>query len=134
MIQITLMDAYLIEILRSKGIANSEILTYVSEKRVDELQKYHESFDFNGLYEIDDLEQILQDGYKIKFLTMPGLVNMLRLKYGKEPVRDFTQQETSIEKLTLTDTELADLEKWLANNWQIVVAEEAISIVPRYSH
>lgn len=134
MIQITLMDAYLIEILRSKGIANSEILTYVSEKRVDELQKHHESFDFNGLYEIDDLEQILQDGYKIKFLTMPGLVNMLRLKYGKEPVRDFTQQETSIEKLTLTDTELADLEKWLANNWQIVVAEEAISIVPRYSH
>jgi|SRR5690625_367817 len=132
MMQITLMEAYLVEILRSKGITNEEIINYVSEKRVDELQKHHESFDFQGLYNIENLDKILQEGYKIKFLTMPGLVNMLRMKYGKEPENDFLQKETSLENLSLTDVELADLEKWLATNWKIIEKNGTISIVPRY--
>lgn len=131
--EITLMDAYLIEILRSEGLKKDDIIKYVSEKRVDELQKYHDNFDFNGLYDIEDLERVLQDGYKIKFLTMPGLVNLLRMKYGKQPEKDFTQLETSIEKLQLTATQKADLQQWLAANWQIVESGGTIAIVPRYT-
>lgn len=132
--QITLMETYLIEILRSEGITNEEILTHVAEKRVNEFEKYHESFDFTGLYAMEDyLAEILHKGYQVKFLTMPGLVNLLRLKYGKEPEKDFTIKETAIENLTLDKAEKADLETWLANNWRIDEYKDTISIVPRYS-
>lgn len=132
--QITLMETYLIEILRSEGITNEKILAHVAEKRIDEFEKYHESFDFSGLYALEDyLAEILQEGYQVKFLTMPGLVNLLGLKYGKKPGEDFTQGKTTIEGLTLTTAEKLDLENWLAANWKIVENTNTISIVPRFS-
>lgn len=135
MIQITLMEAYLIETLRHKGLTNDAILKHVHEKRVDELQKYHDSFDFTGLYALEDhLATILQEGYQIKFLTMPGLINLLRMKYNKELEKDYIAKETSLENLTLTTEEKSDLENWLAANWQLVENEEKFSIVPRHSH
>src|SRR5690625_7495617 len=111
--QITLMETYLIEILRSEGITNEEILTHVAERRVNEFEKYHESFDFTGLYVMEDyLAEILHEGYQVKFLTMPGLVNLLRLKYGKEHEKDYLKKKTAIEKITLYKAEKEELETW----------------------
>lgn len=129
--QITLMEAYLIEILRSNDVSKNDILQAVENKKVTKFQTYHKDFDFTLLYELQkDLKDILIKGYQVKFLTLPGLKNLLRMKYDKEEGNDYETKETSLENLSLTKKELEDIKKWLSPNWSVIEKEESYSIVP----
>ncbi|HLR72245.1 MAG TPA: hypothetical protein VK085_12560 [Pseudogracilibacillus sp.] len=132
--QITLMETYLIETLRNEGISDEDILDKVKNKEADQFEHLHKSFDFTNLYSLaDNLETILNEGYQVKFLTYPGLVNLLRMKYGKEAGKDFEKKETSIEQLKLSEEEQEDLQQWLSSNWDIKEGTTGINIVPRYT-
>lgn len=133
MVQITLMEAYLIEILRKNNISDEEILQNTYERKLEQYEDLHETFNFTNLYPLaEELENILTNGYQIKFLTKPGLVNLLRMKYGKISGEDFIEKDTSIEQLTLTEKEQEDLANWLANNWKMVEDNNDVSIVPAF--
>ena len=76
--KITLMDAYLIETLRSNGVSNDELLNQIGQQDISPWEKVKPNFDFTGLiklYEQDPkaFASILSDGYTVKFITMNGL-------------------------------------------------------------
>lgn len=131
--QLTLMEAYLIEVLRSNGITEEEIIEAVENKQVDKFKEVNENFDFNGLYNIgDQLPEILASGYQVKFLTLPGLVNLLRMKHNKEEGKDFVKEKTSITNLSLTQEEQEAINQWLSVNWTLKEADETYEIVPSF--
>lgn len=132
--QITLMDAYVIEILRSNGVTNEEIIKATEEKQLDHFKTINENFDYTSLYPLkEDLTCILEKGYQVKFLTMPGLMNLLKMKHNKEKEKDYELQETSLINLSLTREEREAIGKWLSPNWTIEELDGRYTIKPSYN-
>lgn len=131
--KITLMEAYLIEIARNAGVSNEALLLKAEQQDLESFNHLHESFDFAELYPLASTEgnvfkKVLQDGYKIKFLTFPGLVNLLKLKFNKIKDKDFTVEEFNIKELRLTKAETEDLKTWISVNWMVEEKEKGLEI------
>lgn len=132
--KITLMEAYLIETARKAGVSNEEILSKAERDDLSSLNKLHKSFDFTELSSLANkgniFKAVLEEGYKIKFLTFPGLVNLLKLKFNKIEGEDFIQNENFISNLQVKDEELMEIKTFLSDNWVIVEQNEGIQIKP----
>lgn len=63
-----------------------------------------------------ELQSVFRDGYQIKFVTVNGLKNLLRIKFGKEAGSDFTETEQGLVGITLTDEEAAAVRQMLSPN------------------
>lgn len=132
--KITLMEAYLIETARKAGVSNEEMLLKAERDELSSLNKLHKSFDFTELSSLANkgniFKAVLEEGYKIKFLTFPGLVNLLKLKFNKIEGEDFIQNENFISNLQVKDEELMEIKTFLSDNWVIVEQNEGIQIKP----
>lgn len=132
--KITLMESYLIETARKAGVSNEEILLKAERAELSSLNKLHKSFDFTELSSLANkgniFKAVLEEGYKIKFLTFPGLVNLLKLKFNKIEGEDFIQNENFISNLQVKDEELMEIKTFLSDNWVIVEQNEGIQIKP----
>lgn len=131
--KITLMEAYLIETLRANEIEDEEIIEKVKEKKVKDFQHINEKFDFTALYDLHEqgiLEEVLKEGYEIKFLTFTGLVNLLRIKFNRHENEDFKVKDYTIEQLQLDHQELETLQQLVSSNWQITKEASGIKIKP----
>ena len=130
--EITLMEAYLIEALKSSDASHSEIISYVRQKEADQMQRVAQSnSDFTLLYELEGkLEDILRDGYKVKFLTFPGLQRLLLLQVEKEADLDYTLNGFTVEGLSLTTEEAEKVETFLSKNWTLTKTGETYTIQP----
>jgi len=128
--KISLMDAYLIETLRSNGMSNEEIVSEVAAGNVESLQKFHDRFDFNELFtlankDLEKFKRILDRGYQIKFVTFNGLKNLLQIRFGKEQERDYVLQEKGIKKLVLDQEQLKSVKQMLSKNWILEEMEKS---------
>ncbi|MEI3610614.1 hypothetical protein [Pseudogracilibacillus sp. SO10305] len=130
--EITLMEAYLIEALKSSDASHSEIISYVRQKEADQMQRVAQSdSDFTLLYELEgQLEDILRDGYRVKFLTFPGLQRLLLLQVEKEADLDYTLNGFTVEGLSLTTEEAEKVETFLSKNWTFTKTGETYTIQP----
>lgn len=130
--EITLMEAYLIEALKSSDASHSEIISYVRQKEADQMQRVAQSnSDFALLYELEGkLEDILRDGYKVKFLTFPGLQRLLLLQVEKEADLDYVLNGFTVEGLSLTTEEAEKVETFLSKNWTLIKTGETYTIQP----
>ena len=130
--EITLMEAYLIEALKSSDASHSEIISYVRQKEADQMQRVAQSnSDFTLLYELEEkLEDILRDGYRVKFLTFPGLQRLLLLQVEKEADLDYTLNGFTVEGLSLTTEEAEKVETFLSKNWTLTKTGETYTIQP----
>lgn len=130
--EITLMEAYLIEALKSSDASHSEIISYVRQKEADQMQRVAQSnSDFTLLYELEGkLEDILRDGYKVKFLTFPGLQRLLLLQVEKEADLDYVLNGFTVEGLSLTTEEVEKVETFLSKNWTLTKTGETYTIQP----
>ncbi|SIT73032.1 hypothetical protein [Edaphobacillus lindanitolerans] len=122
--RISLMDAYLIETLRSNGISDEEILAQARQGDTDNWRELNARFDFSELamlaeQNLKGFQAILSLGYRVKFVTFKGLQNLLRLRYGIEPGTDYELMETGIRDLVLDQEQLAGMEQMLSENWMI---------------
>ncbi|MEI3612380.1 hypothetical protein [Pseudogracilibacillus sp. SO30301A] len=131
--KITLMEAYLIETARKAGVSNEEMLSKAEQQDLESLNNLHENFDFTELYPLVGKEgnvfkEILEEGYKIKFLTFPGLVNLLKLKFDKVKDKDFIVEEFSIKELQLTELEIENLKTWISTNWKVEEVGKGLEI------
>ncbi len=133
--KISLMETYIIETLRNDGVTNSELLE-LNEASIKRWSEKYESFDFTLLETLSNNQKafhsIVEDGYTIKFLTLNGLVNVLRLKFAKHPEYDFVTLEQGIGNLQLTEDEKSILMQLLSPNWTITSTDNKgqISIQP----
>ena len=130
--EITLMEAYLIEALKSSDASHSEIISYVRQRKADQMQRVAQSdSDFTLLYELEGrLEDILRDGYRVKFLTFPGLQRLLLLQVEKEADQENTLNGCTVEGLSLTTEEAEKVETFLSKNWTLTKTGETYTIQP----
>lgn len=122
--KITLMDAYVIETLRSKGMSNEQLIMELEQKNLDALKNINPNYDYHDLvtlYEQDKsaFTSILTDGYEVKFVTMGGLKGLLELKFDKIADRDYTLTDKGIEHLEMEEHQLHVLNQLLSRNWTI---------------
>ncbi|HZW68270.1 MAG TPA: hypothetical protein VFF20_06665 [Pseudogracilibacillus sp.] len=131
--RISLMELYLIETLRANGVTDDLIIERVKARDVTEFAPYHEQFDFADLYALDEagiLVEVLEKGYKVKFLTYTGLVNILELKFNKKKGEDYLADQFTISGLHLSAEEIATLGHILSDNWSLTVQEDGVTIEP----
>jgi len=122
--KITMMEAYRIEALRSNGILNDEIIVQLESKEVDFGDLVEPDMDFSGLISLYEqnpqtFKSILEDGYAVKFITMNGLQNLLKMKFDIIKDRDYELVEHGITQLSLDDTLYTALKQMLGKNCRI---------------
>ncbi|SEJ51298.1 hypothetical protein SAMN04488127_2050 [Bhargavaea ginsengi] len=122
--KLSLMEAYMVESLRSKGVSNEEIITLVEQEDTEGLKEIEPRFDYSVLVkaaqkDLASFRSALSDGYEVKFVTFNGLKNLLRMRFGKEEDRDYSVMETGIQGLRLTSSELEQFKDMLSSNWRV---------------
>lgn len=130
---ITLMEAYAIETLRSNGISNEKIVKNVKEKNIEDFKAVKENMDFDALIALNDsanFESIINDGYKVKFLTFNGLKNLIKMKFGKFAEEDYQLEEFVISGLELSEQQQKDLENMLSANWTMENKAGGVTVQP----
>ncbi|WP_080873950.1 hypothetical protein [Oceanobacillus timonensis] len=132
--KISQMDAYMIETLRTNNVTNEEMIQAVKEKDVSKWQKLNEKFDFEQLITLAEkdfasFEQVIHEGYAVKFVTVGGLERLLRLKFGKEPEKDYQKQQTGAVSLNIDASSLEELKQMLSLNWKVEEDESGVSIL-----
>lgn len=130
---ITLMEAYAIETLRSSGISNEEIVKNVKDKNIEDFKTVKENMDFDALIALNDsadFESIINDGYKVKFLTFNGLKNLIKMKFGKFAEEDYQLEEFVISGLELAEQQQKDLENMLSANWTMENEAGGVTVKP----
>lgn len=131
--RITLMEAYAIETLRSNGYSNEEITSKVRNNEIASFRSADKNMDYSTLVELDEqdfLGNILEEGYQVKFLTINGLTNLIRMKYEKESGRDYELDDFVLSGLQLDEEERLELERLLSSNWHFSALDNGITIAP----
>ncbi len=130
---ITLMEAYAIETLRGNGISNDKIIENIKANDLDEFKAVKENMDFDALVELSknaDFEAIVNDGYKVKFLTFNGLKNLIKMKFGKFADEDYQVDDFVITGLELDENQQKDLENMLSANWTLDSEAGGVTVKP----
>lgn len=122
--KITMMEAYRIEALRSNGISNEEIIEQLESKEVDFGDRVEPDMDFSGIISLYEkspqtFKGILEDGYTVKFITMNGLQNLLKMKFDIIKDRDYELVEHGISRLSIDESTFAALKQMLGKNCRI---------------
>src|SRR5690625_7331728 len=95
----------MIENLKKQGISNSELIN-IDDQAIERWNKLDLDFDFNILKELAEkneevFAEIISEGYQVKFLTLKGLINLIKLKFDKQKDINFTFPEDVISHLKL---------------------------------
>ncbi|WP_156289475.1 hypothetical protein [Oceanobacillus salinisoli] len=119
--KISLMEAYMIETLRSKGVTDQEL---IEGEDISAWNRLHESFDFQDLLRLREKDPIafqtmVEEGYQVKFVTFNGLKNLLKLKFNKMDEVDYQTTESGIRGLYLNTEERHQLTSLLSKNWTV---------------
>lgn len=122
--KISMMDAYMIEALRSNDISSNDILTLLEKKDLSSWENIKPKFDFNELFKLYEQDKsrfksLLEDGYTVKFLTMNGLKNLLKVKFNKVAEQDYEISDKGIHHLEVDTQQLPALQQLLSINWSI---------------
>ena len=136
--EITLMEAYIIENLRKNGVSDEEIVR-VDDKLIDEWKALDDRYDYTLFKKLkedmgDRFPAIVREGYRVKFLTINGLINLIELKIGKKRDVDFTVHEDGVSGLKVNEEELKVIEQILSLNWQVQKEGERISIRSKHTN
>jgi len=121
---ITLMDAYMLESLLSKGVKKEALVQAIENHSLDQFTQTEQSYDYAQLNEsVKGKEQNYIDAvkgpYAISYLTINGLKNLLRIKYGFEEGTDFTLYEQKLEQLTVTQQQLTEIQALVGSVWSV---------------
>ncbi|MBB6444051.1 hypothetical protein [Bacillus benzoevorans] len=122
--KISLPVVYKIETVRSKGVSNQELLAKLESGDVSSWSDYNSNFDFSELVELyqkdpEQFKSMIEIGYAVKFVTLPGIKNILKLKFGLLEEQDYESTETGITGLQVNDEQYAAIKQMLSKNWKI---------------
>ncbi|MFA1821629.1 hypothetical protein ACDX78_15850 [Virgibacillus oceani] len=122
---ISLMEAYLIETVRASGITNQELEEHVSKKDVTPWEDLNQNLQFQALIDLQEKDpvafhSIIRDGYQVKFVTMNGLKNLLKLKFDITET-EYEPTEKGITKLVVDVETLSNIKQVLSPNWKVQV-------------
>lgn len=112
----------MIEALRNHNLSDDELLTRLEKKDIIFFESLKSNFDFNELVKLHEqnpitFKSILLDGYTVKFITLKGLQNLLKIKFNKIDERDYKLLDNSISHLTIEEAYYPILKQMLSKNW-----------------
>lgn len=114
----------MIETLRNHNLSDEELLIRLEKKDNAFFKEIKSNFDFNELLKLYEqnpiaFKSILLDGYTIKFITINGLKNLLKIKFDKIAERDYKLLDNGISHLTIEENSYPILKQMLSQNWII---------------
>ncbi|NME05326.1 hypothetical protein [Psychrobacillus sp. BL-248-WT-3] len=119
-IKLTMMEAVLLESLRSNGVSNQELLDCLDGRSWEETFSTEYETLLN-IYNQDKQQfiELLENGYSVKFITFNGLRNLLKMKFNKLEEQDYKIVDNTFELLELNPQQLSTLRQLLSINWVV---------------
>lgn len=114
----------MIEKLRHHNLSDDELLSRFEKKDIIFFEEIKFDFDVNELLKLYEqspitFKSILLDGYTIKFVTLNGLKNLLKIKFDKVDERDYKLLDNGISHLIIEENAYPVLKQMLSQNWKI---------------
>ncbi|MFP3322664.1 hypothetical protein R0K05_06125 [Planococcus sp. SIMBA_160] len=100
--KISMPDALRIEKVRREGVEIGDLLK-------------HDDFASLG----SELETVFRDGYQVKFLTINGAKNLLRIKFDQEADLDYTETENGLSGISMDEAQVEALRPILSDNCRL---------------
>ena len=118
--KLTMKEAVLLEVLRSNGVSNKELIVNLESHSWEDLY----SNEYQTLLNVyvqnkSQFKELLENGYSVKFITINGLKNLLKMKFEKIEDQDYKINNHTIELLELTPQQLSTLRQLLSINWVV---------------
>ncbi|WP_026907324.1 hypothetical protein [Paucisalibacillus globulus] len=120
---ITLWEAYLIESLRSRGMDNATLLNCIEKNDIKTLNDFDDAFDHTDLIlnnNTDAIKLAINYNYKVKFITINGVKNLMGMKFDLVAGRDFQMDETKFYNVPLTNEQMKTLDTMISPLWKMV--------------
>lgn len=121
---ITLMEAYMIETLLQKGMEVPTIIKKLKKGDVEDLNTFDGSFDYDDLLQAyhkdpENMKQAIEGDYKIKFISVYGIKQLLQLKYDLNEEKDYKREGNKFLFIPLDEVQLKSFHTLLSPHWKI---------------
>lgn len=128
-VAITLMESYMIETLLAKGMSKSELIANIQNQDSANLNAYDDTFDYAELIaaskkEPKRIEQAIQTGYTIKYISKFGINRLLQLKFGLQEGTDYRMDDAKFFGISLNEEQFNEFTTLLSAHWHIVNQEK----------
>ncbi|MDQ0268225.1 hypothetical protein [Cytobacillus purgationiresistens] len=124
--QLALNHALMIEMIRSKGVSNTEMMALLKKGDTEGFRVFGDGIpDWQTFIEYyhnhtNKVENAIMKGFKITFLTKGALKSLLRIKYGLHESVNFQDCGHYLDELQLSIPQYEELQHTISNNWTIV--------------
>ena len=130
---ISMMEAYTIELLKAHPYTYEQVRQYLENNQVHILTNDY-NMDFEPIVTLlkedsNVLEQAFEGNYQVKFMTINGLKNLLRMRFEiTEDQYELLEAGNGLAQLNVsTDTE-QEIRKMLSSNWKVERNGETITL------
>lgn len=123
-VAITLWEAYLIETPLAKGMSASTLLGYLQKNDSQSIHSFDDTFDYADLISAykknpTKIEEAIQSGYTIKFVSIYGIKRLLHLKFGLGEGKDYEMKKDKLIGIPLNEEQLGIFKELLSPNWHV---------------
>ncbi|WP_059172520.1 hypothetical protein [Bacillus sp. FJAT-27445] len=124
--RLALNHALMIEMVRSNGVQDSEILKMVENGNSTEFERFGEGIpDWQTLIDFynnnpEKIRSAILKGYRITFLTKGALKSLLGIKFGLERDVEFRDGGFYLDQVKLSGNQLNELKEIISANWQVI--------------
>lgn len=123
-VSVTLMEAYMIETLLASGMEKADLIHAIKTEDLDAILQVDDSFDYLAFIkeakdDFERVEQAIQSGYTIKFISVYGIERLLNIKFALESGKDYSLEDHQFHGIKLKQDEFTDFETMLSPNWNI---------------
>ncbi|WP_339176460.1 hypothetical protein MKY51_08370 [Solibacillus sp. FSL R5-0691] len=130
---ISMMEAYTIELLKTHPYTFEQIKQYIEN---DELHRLKETYDIDTeslktLWneQAEEMEQAFAGNYKVKFVTINGLRNLLRMRFQiSDDQYELLPEGNGLQSLHVDPIIEQQIRAMLSSNWKVDRSGEQITL------
>ena len=130
---ISMMEAYTIEVLKAHPYTYEQVRQYIENNQVHILKNDY-NLDFEPIITLlnEDsslLQQAFEGNYKVKFMTINGLKNLLRLRFQiTEDQYELLEAGNGLSQLNVPVATEQEIRNMLSSNWKVERNGETITL------
>ncbi|MEK4386023.1 hypothetical protein MKZ25_09475 [Solibacillus sp. FSL W7-1464] len=130
---ISMMDAYTIELLKThpytfeqiKHLIENDELHRLTDKYDIDTDRFKTLFDDNAL----EMEQAFAGNYKVKFVTINGLKNLLRMRFQiSDDQYELLPEGNGLQSLQIDPITEQQIRGMLSSNWKVERNKELLTL------
>ncbi|WP_339199402.1 hypothetical protein MKY27_08305 [Solibacillus sp. FSL R5-0449] len=130
---ISMMEAYTIELLKTHPYTFDQIKQYIEN---DDLHRLKETYDIDTeslkiLWneQAEEMEQAFAGNYKVKFVTINGLRNLLRMRFQiSDDQYELLPEGNGLQSLHVDPVIEQQIRAMLSSNWKVERSGEQITL------